>query len=206
MNPSGYLAGLDTALFYLVNNEWTSPMLDRIMPVLSVSGNLGVIWLVLLGAIAAFGKKTGREIALAGLAALAIGFVSSELLKDLTMRPRPFLVLDHVRLLVSAPHSYAFPSGHATSSFAVASGVVLAGRKLLKKVPLWGWGMLALAAAISYSRLYVGVHWPVDVAAGVMMGLGSGWVGARLALRRWRKPSVKKTDEAEATRELEYVS
>ena len=76
----------------------------------------------------------------------------------------------------------------------------------MKKVPLWGWGMLALAAAISYSRLYVGVHWPTDVAAGIILGVTSGWIGTRLALRRWRKPRVEKTDETEVTRELEYVS
>lgn len=202
-----HVAGIDQTLFHLANGAWTTPLLDKPMAALSVAGNLGVLWLALLGLVAAFSKETGRKIALAGLAALAIGFISSELLKDLTMRPRPFLVLDHVRLLVSAPHSYAFPSGHATSSFAVASGVAVAGRKLLKKVPFWGWGMLMLATAVSYSRLYVGVHWPTDVAAGIILGLASGWVGARLVLRRWRRrPVVEKADETEETRELEYVS
>ena len=52
-------------------------------------------WVALLGAMAAFGKKTGRRIALAGLAAFAIGFVCWELTKEMTMRPRPFAVLDH---------------------------------------------------------------------------------------------------------------
>ena len=80
------------------------------------------------------------------------------------MRPRPFTVLEHARLLIGAPHSFAFPSGHTTSAFAASSGVVLAARRLLKRVPPWG--MLALAAAISYSRVYVAVHWPTDVADG----------------------------------------
>ncbi|AHY48183.1 PAP2 superfamily (plasmid) [Rubrobacter radiotolerans] len=204
---TNHLVGLDYVTFHLINGGWTSPLLDTLLPALSRAGNLGAVWLIALGAIAAFGKKTGRKIALAGLLALALGFASSTLLKDLTMRPRPFLTLDHVRLLVSAPHSYAFPSGHTTSSFAVASGVVLAGKKLLKKVPVWGWGMLALAAAISYSRLYVGIHWPTDVAMGVLLGLASGWVGARLAFRRWRWRRVAgKVDETDETRELEYAS
>jgi undecaprenyl-diphosphatase len=56
-------------------------------------------------------------------------------------------------------------------------------RRLLKRGTPWGWGMLTLAAAISYSRVYVGVHWPTDVAEGVVLGLASGWVGVRLALR-----------------------
>ncbi len=202
-------ATIDQGLFYLVNGAWTNPLLDRLMPALSVAGNLGAVWLVLLGAIGIFGKKTGRRIALAGLVALAIGFAASEAIKDLTMRPRPFLSLDHVRLLVSAPGSYAFPSGHTTSSFAAASGAALAAKRLLKRVPLWGWGLLGLAVAISYSRVYVGVHWPTDVAAGVLLGLASGWVGTRLVLRRWgRFPGGSEKEAGVAPgeeREVEYT-
>ena len=204
-----YLMGLNASLFHLINGVWTSSLLDTQMPAVSRAGNLGVIWLVLLGTVAAFGEKTGRRIALAGLVALAIGFASSTLLKELTMRPRPFVTLDEVRLLVSAPHSYAFPSGHATSAFAAAASVVLAARRLLGRVPLWSWAMLPLAAAIAYSRIYVGVHWPTDVAAGVVLGLASGWAGTRLALRRWRRKAVKRPakepEGVEAAPELEYV-
>lgn len=193
-----YLMGLDGGLFHLTSAVWTNPLLDTLMPALSWAGNLGAVWLVLLGGIAAFGKRTGRRIALAGLVALAIGFASSEVIKEITMRPRPFAVLPDVSLLVGAPHSYAFPSGHTTSAFAAAGGAALAARRLLGKVPTWGWGMLALAAAIGYSRLYVGVHWPTDVAAGVFLGLASGWAGVRLALRRWRAFSTESL-ESEAT-------
>ena len=193
-----YLVGLDGALFHLTNAVWTSPPLDALMPALSWSGNLGAVWLVLLGAIAAFGKKPGRRIALAGLVSLVIGFASSEIIKEVTMRPRPFVALPDVSLLVGAPHSYAFPSGHTTSAFAAAGGTILAAKRLFGKVPAWGWGMLALAAAIAYSRLYVGVHWPTDVAAGAALGLASGWAGARLALRRWREPAVR-SPKARAT-------
>lgn len=182
-----YPMGLDGSLFHLTNAVWTTPLMDVLMPALSWAGNLGLVWLVLLGGIAAFGKKTGRGIALAGLVALAVGFVSSEAIKEITMRPRPFAVLPDVSLLVGAPHSYALPSGHATSAFAAASGAILGARRFLGRVPVWGWGMLVLAAAMAYSRLYVGVHWPSDVAAGVVLGLASGWTGARLALQRRRK-------------------
>jgi undecaprenyl-diphosphatase len=122
--------------------------------------------------------------ALAGLIALAIGFVTSDLIKEITMLPRPFATLPDIRLLVPEPGSYAFPSGHATSAFAAASGAVLAAKRLLGRVPAWGWGMLALAAAVAYSRIYVGVHWPTDVAVGILLGTVCGWVGSRLATRR----------------------
>jgi undecaprenyl-diphosphatase len=158
--------------------------------------------------MAAFGKATGRRLAVAGLAALAIGFVSSEVIKEITMRPRPFVTLPDVRLLVPKPGSFAFPSGHATSAFAACSGAVLAARRLLKRVPVWGWGMLAMAAAISYSRVYVGVHWPTDVVAGVILGLASGWAGVLLTFRGWRPSRKIERGESmpEETREVEYVS
>lgn len=177
-----HLAGADQALFCLVNTEWTTPLLDRVMPFMSKIGNLGTVWFAVLGALAAFGKTTGRKAALAGLAAFAMGFAGAEVSKELVLRPRPFAVLPDVRLLIPKPASYAFPSGHTASSFAAASGAVLAARKLLGKVPPWGWSMLALAAAISYSRVYVGVHWPTDVAAGILLGVFGGWLGATFGL------------------------
>ena len=114
------------------------------------------------------------------------------------------------RLLVGAPHSYAFPSGHTTSAFAASSGAALAGKRLLKRVPIWGWGMLALAAVISHSRVYVGVHWPTDVATGVLLGLSSGWVGFHLVFRRWSreplKSSPKRTEQPEKVPQVQYIS
>ena len=185
-----YLMGLDGTLFHLTNAVWTSPPLDALMPALSWAGNLGAVWIVLLGAIAAFGKKTGREVALTGLVSRVVGFAASEVIKEITARPRPFSVLPDIGLLIGAPDSYAFPSGHATSAFAAAGGAAFTARRLIGKVPVWGWGMLALATAMAYSRLYVGVHWPTDVAAGVVLGLASGWACARLAFRRRRKTIV----------------
>ena len=202
-----FINSLDYSVFHLVNGVWVNPLFDRLMPFLSVVGDKGAIWLLLLGVIAVFGKKTGRGVALAGLVALAIGFASSEALKYVTMRPRPFLTLPDVRLLVAAPHSYAFPSGHATSSFATATGVLLAAGRMIRKAPLWSWGLLLLAAAISYSRVYVGVHWPTDVAAGIVLGVVCGWLGARLVTGRATRPPGgprKSGNGAEKKVEVQY--
>jgi hypothetical protein len=92
----------------------------------------------MLGVIAVFGKRTGRTVA--RLFALVLGQVASDVLKGLTVRPRPLASLPGVRLLVPEPSSYAFPSGHATSAVSTATGVMLAARRSLKRVPLSGWG------------------------------------------------------------------
>ena len=197
----GYTTSLNQFLFHLVNGVWVSPALDRLMPALSAAGNAGVVWLGLLGALAVLGGKIGRKMALAGLVALVIGFATSVILKEFTMLPRPFAVLPDVRLLVPEPGSYALPSGHATSAFAAASGAVLAAKRLLGRMPAWGWGMLALAAAVAYSRIYVGVHWPTDVAAGMLLGMACGWVGSRLATRRKKSRRPDQPKETGGSRE-----
>jgi undecaprenyl-diphosphatase len=106
------IAGVDQAVFHFINGVWMNLLLDRAMPTFSWIGNLGVVSVALLGVMAAFGKKTGRRTALAGLVAFAIGFVCSELTKEMTMRRRPFAALDHARLfspdvgLISLPEVY----------------------------------------------------------------------------------------------------
>jgi undecaprenyl-diphosphatase len=185
----------DQGLFYLINDVWTAPVLDWLMPTLSRAGNFGAVWLVLLGVIAIFGKRAGRTVALAGLFALVLGHVVSDVLKLLTVRPRPFVSLPDVRSLVAGPRSYAFPSGHAASAFSVATGVVLAAKRSLNRVPLPGWAMLVLAVAISYSRVYVGVHYPTDVLAGAGLGVACGWIGARCVVGRKRAREAGRSRE-----------
>jgi undecaprenyl-diphosphatase len=177
------LTDLNRFLFRLVNDVWTSPALDPCMLFLGSINDYAVVWLVLLGALAALGGKTGRWAALAGLAALVLGFVSSEVLKSLVMQPRPFVSLPDVRLLISPPSSYSFPSVNATYAFATASGASLTARRLLGRLPIWVWGFLALAIAVSYSRVYVGVHYPSDVLSGAIIGILIGWLVASIGVR-----------------------
>jgi undecaprenyl-diphosphatase len=196
------MTDLNRFLFRLVNDAWTSPALDPCLIFLGRINDYGMVWLVLLGALAGLGGKTGRWAALAGLAALVVGLASSEVLKSLVMQPRPFLSLPDVRLLVSPPSSYSFPSVNATYAFAASNGASLTARRVLGRLPVWGWGFLALAVAVSYSRVYVGVHYPGDVLGGAIIGTSIGWlvalVGGRLgkdaALER---PTIR--DEGDRT-------
>ena len=177
------MTDLNRFLFRLVNDVWTSPALDPCMLFLGSINDYAVVWLVLLGALAALGGNTGRWAALAGLAALVLGFVSSEVLKSLVMQPRPFVSLPDVRLLISPPSSYSFPSVNATYAFAASSGASLTARRLLGRLPIWVWGFLALAVAVSYSRVYVGVHYPSDVLSGAIIGISIGWLVASIGFR-----------------------
>ena len=177
------MSELNRFLFHLVNKVWTSPTLDPCMIFLGSINDYGVIWLVLLGVLAALSGKTGRWAALTGLAGLLAGLACSEVLKSIVMQPRPFVSLPDVRLLVSPSSSYSFPSVNATYAFAASSGASLTARRLLGRLPAWGWGLLALAIAVSYSRVYVGVHYPGDVLGGALLGISIGWLVASIGAK-----------------------
>jgi undecaprenyl-diphosphatase len=103
------------------------------------------------------------------------------LLKHAFARPRPPLVDPAVHPLVTVPHSYSMPSGHATTAFAAALAVGLVHPRLLKP-------LVALAALVAVSRVWLGVHYLSDVLAGAALGTAVAaalWLAARAVARRW---------------------
>jgi len=132
---------------------------------LTYAASYGGIWLAVALVLAL--RLRRPEVFLGTLVADGLGELASDALKAAIPRSRP-----HLDPLVAVPHSHSFPSGHATVSFACAT--VLAASVPRLRVPLY-----LLAAAVAWSRVYVGVHYPLDVLAGAALGLALG----RLALR-----------------------
>jgi membrane-associated phospholipid phosphatase len=122
-----------------------------------------------------------RRATAAGLSAAAVGLLANQLIAQLWHRPRPYQ--DHplgILPLLSPSHDPSFPSDHATAAFAIAFGILFIARRT-------GWLFLAWAALIGISRVLAGMHYPTDVLAGAVVGLGAGYVTARIAMPMlWR--------------------
>ena len=113
--------------------------------------------------------------------AVAVADLTATGLKALIDVERPSSRYAEPKPLVTAPHDHSFPSGHAATSFAAAA-ILTAARP--RYGPVW----FLLALAIGFSRVYVGVHYPLDIVAGALLGIATATalrrlVGVRLQSR-----------------------
>jgi undecaprenyl-diphosphatase len=165
------LLDLDRSLFYFCNQGLRNWLFDAILPFLTDLNRkpialvvVGILWLLLL----IKGGRAGRIAALLLIPTIALSDqLNSSFFKYLIERPRPCHVLTNVHLLVGCGSGYSFPSSHAVNNFAGA--IVLA-----YFMPKWSWAFFTVAATIAFSRIYVGVHYPSDVAAGSVFGVAIG--------------------------------
>lgn len=131
-------------------------------------GDSGFIW-ILIGVLLLIFKRT-RKAGAAVLLALIFGAViTNVILKNVIARIRPYEVIEGLHLLIERQHDFSFPSGHACAAF---SGAMALYRTIPRR---YGICALVFAGLIALSRLYVGVHYPTDVMAGVLIGIFSGW-------------------------------
>jgi membrane-associated phospholipid phosphatase len=163
------LGTADQALYAAVAASPT-PWLDEPARRLSQAANFSRLWLAIAAGIAVVGGPDGRRAALRGV--IAVGATSATVniaMKTIRPRHRPDRVRAHVPFArqVAMPSSGSFPSGHSASAFAFASSV---GASL----PGAAAPLLGLAAAVAYSRVYTGVHFPGDVIVGSVIGAAIG--------------------------------
>ena len=173
---------VEFSILDFIQNQFRTPFGDFVMLLISKLGNGGIIWLVLSGLLCVFPKY--RKAGVTMLTALALDvLLCNVMLKPLVGRMRPFTVNTGMELLITAPKDFSFPSGHTAASFAAAFAL------LFVKNKLWIPSMI-LASLIAFSRLYLYVHYPTDVLAGILLGLIVG-VAANV-ICRLAEPHIRK--------------
>ena len=158
------LLNLDVGFLLFLQDSVRNPILNSIMIFITSLGNGGMLWIAAT-ILLMIPKKTRKVGLMSAIALLGSLIINNNLIKNLVQRPRPFRTFPELQIIIPTPSEFSFPSGHTSSSFAAAAVFY---RHLPKKL---GVPSVVLAGLIGFSRLYVGVHYPTDVLAGVIMGI-----------------------------------
>ncbi len=153
----------DRTLFHLVNDQSRNVVFDWLLPALSDKWNFAIPAVLLLLWLTLKAGRRGRLLAAGAILLVLLTDAGAQLAKNLIQRPRPCHTLEAVHLLLACTSSSSFPSNHAANIFALVTLFVYTYRYLL--LPAY-----TLAVLVGYSRIYVGVHYPLDVLAGAMWG------------------------------------
>ena len=173
------LSAVDQAIYSAVAATPT-PSLDEPLRRLSNAANNSRLWLAAAAGLGVAGGRAGRRAAVRGLVAVGVTSALVNLaLKSAWSRQRPDAADARVpgQRNVRMPSSTSFPSGHAASGFAFAAAV---GRDR----PWLGLALRFVAAAVAYSRVHTGVHYPSDAVVGSLIGEGIGQAAAGLLDQR----------------------
>jgi len=161
------IVSADESLFLNISSSW-NPSFDPLFRALTELGSFA-FWFVIVFVLWIFGKRT---LATYLLVAILIHIAIGGSVKYIIDRPRPFEVFPDAFALYN-PTDPSFPSGHTEGTFAAAAVLGLRSKKLLAPLSL-------LAVFVGFSRLYIGVHFPLDVISGAVFGVLIGAFAAGL--------------------------
>ena len=181
--------GFDLPILDWIQANLTNGFLDFIMPIITLLGDAGIFWIACSVVLMFFPQY--RKAGLSMAVSLIIGLVVCNMtLKPLCHRIRPYdyqMEVFHreIVLLIEAQHDFAFPSGHTIASFEACTALMIHNKKL-------GVPATILAILIAFSRLYLYVHYPTDVIASIILGIGIAYLGCWIVKKLGEKfPKLK---------------
>ena len=162
---------IDKQAMVFFNKTIANPIFDFIMPIITDQNFLVFSGLILIGYLAYYGEKRGRIAILVLLIAASFSdAICFQLIKPWVGRIRPsHEFYEYINLLVSKGGKYSFPSNHAANSFVFAT--VLSYFYDKNRTLLY-----TIASTIAFSRVYVGVHYPLDIIFGSIIGYIISWI------------------------------
>ena len=166
---------LDTYLFLFINKNLQNSFFDLIMPFITNNVELAFLPFI-LWALIKDRKKLILPLVLS-VVSIALADGSGHVLKDLIERIRPCRVIEDVNLLSGCGKSFSMPSNHASNAFGFALVFWFFRKDMIRYI------LVFIASAVGFSRVYVGVHYPFDVAAGALLGTVSAY--SAILLYRW---------------------
>lgn len=194
-NPPAFfhqLIHFDHWLFQKINQEWINPAFDLIFTFMRQAELWIPFYLFLLVlALVNFGKKALWWSGSLIMTAIISDLCSSTIIKNTIFRLRPCRnpeLADQIRVLVNyCPQSSSFTSSHACNHFAIAFFIFIT----LNQTGSWRWLLFLWALMISYGQVYVGVHFPLDVLGGIMLGTTIGYLMSRFFRMQFGTISLK---------------
>lgn len=158
------LLKFDAKFLLRIQKRLHNRYLDSFFKVFTHLGDFGAIWIFLIFIFLTMART--RKMAVFTILTLFLTWIiNTVVLKKFLKRKRPYESLDEVRLLIKPQRDFSFPSGHAASSFACALSIIL-----VYPSPIAVFALI-IAFLMSFSRVYVGVHYPLDVTVGSLIGI-----------------------------------
>lgn len=172
----------DRELFFKINTDWSNSFFDTLLPFIRNAVTWMPFYVFLLFFVTLNFRKSGWYwVLLAAALAASTDIVSSHIIKENIFRLRPCRDLElagQVRFLLNhCGQNSSFTSSHATNHFGFAIFLFLTLKNFAGK---WIWIVFLWAAAIAYAQVYVGVHYPLDVFCGALVGLMIGFGFAKI--------------------------